>query len=942
MKRAFSLLIGLLCVCYCYSQPLVWHNYYAKDAGYGLVDVGNYIFSIRTNQLIKYQKSTGYFSYSTIPNDVLPCNSAHDSLATMFAGLAADNQGNLWLTTAYYNNVTWGDSVGHLYKYDGNSWTLFSPTLVTAGYTPAPRPVFDRSGNMWFIDSSRLVKYDGNAFTRWDRTNYPLLRWISEYDNFIIDTAGNFWDGIYGYGLLKFDGNSNFTLYDSTVFHTDPNGILSIANISCNPRDNKIYAIRAGVSIDTTFFVFDGTSWNTGYIDTALTSPYYGIHDIFWDNNNNTYYNYPGGLLKFDGNIYSVVSNLPQSNSGSYVRQIGLDPNGMMWVIANGIFCSFDGNTFTSFSDPKAVLPDNNMLPSILDNNGNPWFGFFRADGLTTFNGNAFSTVPVIGPITAMVKDQNGIFYLGSYGPNFIRSYNPVTGIVKNYPFPAGGTATDPVMGLTIDGNGTVWGVWGIDVSYNGLMKIQNDTVISIPNTYTGWLQGYYSSIAADANGNIWMGTYSDPNFPVGANPGSGILKYDGTDFTNYNTSNSGLPENEIGTITFGPSNKLWIATDTKGFTVYDGSTWMVYDTTNTSLPTNHIENFFFKNGKTLVATRMGFSIFDGTNWSTFTIDNSGLVNGDVESVLLDDNCNVWAATECGLSRLVGTCTGDNIIYGTVTEHTRAMVPNVDVYLMKLDAVHNKLVPIDNTVTDAAGNYQFATHDTDVYVYALPNAAQLTTILPSYNDTALVQQQASLIHVNGGIIQKNIVCHQPLANPGNLSLTGVVMAANTGNATDYRLYLMLNDEPVATCVTSIDGHFSFTNMAPGTYTIWVDKMGIDNGVAPSVTFTGNDTVETVLHDTFLEILTVGIPETTTKSLDIYPNPSHGRIMCTVTSDVSETAVMNVYDMNGMVVHETKVSNGTQTVDLSSLPNGIYIVRVVSSFATQQERLVIVK
>ena len=43
------------------------------------------------------------------------------------------------------------------------------------------------------------------------------------------------------------------------------------------------------------------------------------------------------------------------------------------------------------------------------------------------------------------------------------------------------------------------------------------------------------NSIAIDGSGNKWIGTWN------------GLAKFDGTNWTVYNTSNSGLPENIIG-----------------------------------------------------------------------------------------------------------------------------------------------------------------------------------------------------------------------------------------------------------------------------------------------------------------------------------------------------------------------------------------------------------
>jgi ligand-binding sensor domain-containing protein len=63
----------------------------------------------------------------------------------------------------------------------------------------------------------------------------------------------------------------------------------------------------------------------------------------------------------------------------------------------------------------------------------------------------------------------------------------------------------------------------------------------------------YVYAIAIDGGGNKWIGTLE------------GLAKFDGVNWTVYNTSNSGLPDNYVGAIAIDGRGNKWIGTDMEG-----------------------------------------------------------------------------------------------------------------------------------------------------------------------------------------------------------------------------------------------------------------------------------------------------------------------------------------------------------------------------------------
>jgi hypothetical protein len=86
--------------------------------------------------------------------------------------------------------------------------------------------------------------------------------------------------------------------------------------------------------------------------------------------------------------------------------------------------------------------------------------------------------------------------------------------------------------------------------------------------------------VRIDSEGNKWM--LSD-----------GLVKFDGKDWTVYNTSNSGLPANGV-TLSLDDADNKWIGTS-KGLVKFDGKDWTVYTTSNSGMP-------FYKNSNNVDA----------------------------------------------------------------------------------------------------------------------------------------------------------------------------------------------------------------------------------------------------------------------------------------------------------------------------------------------------
>jgi ligand-binding sensor domain-containing protein len=67
------------------------------------------------------------------------------------------------------------------------------------------------------------------------------------------------------------------------------------------------------------------------------------------------------------------------------------------------------------------------------------------------------------------------------------------------------------------------------------------------------------------------------------------IAKFDGINWTVYNTSNSGLPNDWVWAIAIDLEGNKWIGTLGGGLAKFDGINWTVYNTSNSGLPYNDV-----------------------------------------------------------------------------------------------------------------------------------------------------------------------------------------------------------------------------------------------------------------------------------------------------------------------------------------------------------------
>ncbi len=163
----------------------------------------------------------------------------------------------------------------------------------------------------------------------------------------------------------------------------------------------------------------------------------------------------------------------------------------------------------------------------------------------------------------------------------------------------------------------------------------------------------WVKDIALDAQGNKWIATNS-----------GGLVKFDGNNWSVFNTHNSGIAQDALRCVAIDNSGNVWVGSKSNGISIYDGSSWTNYDESNTPLLSDHIfEITFDQYNVAWIGTGMeGMYKFDGTTWTNYTYGASYLPGEFVYCITIDENNIKWIGTDGGLARY------DDV---TFTQYTR-------------------------------------------------------------------------------------------------------------------------------------------------------------------------------------------------------------------------------------------------------------------------------
>ena len=535
-------------------------------------------------------------------------------------------------------------------------------------------------GELWVgTEYNGLAKVTGNDIEKFDMKNAGFLS-NQHLSGFYFNTDGTMLVGGIAY-LYVFDGKKCTARYD-----INPLSPYAYVKKIRTDRDGRIWVACYDALNRYNLCVFTSSDL------VPYSIPYGKVNNIETDKDGYLWIATNNGLVKFDGSDFTHFTPDNSGLSETNITDLTADENGNLWMFGDRFITKYDGTNFTAY--PYQLNITNDYLLTIDAADGNNVYVGSRFEGLLKLTDNRLTAVDLIDnllydnsmSLRSGCIDAGGNFYVGSlYG---LQKYNIDT---DDYRFePMSQTAQTET-----DRNGNVWILWPwfttdtclVELTETGnkvymrtdypfseadadLIKFDRKNRLwigtnkglymrdgetwTVYNKNNSILSKSVQSMAFDSSNRLWCGT-----------SGGGLFCFDGTQWSNYTTSNSSLPSDYVGLVTIDNNNVLWLnCRDPRypdkmmseyglGLTCFDGNTWTTYNHNNSPLPSDCFWDVQVDADNRLwIATAgdAGLVCYDGTSWVTYDTDNSGIALNEVTKITLDPKRDlIWFTHYPGL-----------------------------------------------------------------------------------------------------------------------------------------------------------------------------------------------------------------------------------------------------------------------------------------------------
>lgn len=570
---------------------------------------------------------TVYTNWSTYSDDYLPNGLIYD--------IAFDSTGIIWV----------GSEAGITTSGDGLNWMHYDASNTPFLSTNVEGIAIDSGDSVWTVNTDSdpalggLGYFDGATWNYFTSSNSGLpsgtqLRDIAIDGNDVKWMASNA-------GLISYDGTT-------WQHYTTSNSGLSADNVWEVAIDgqNRVWAL-VGNAVD----IFDGTAWTqineTDWPITNVQGRSLAIHGdqvLIAEGSNYR-------VLMFDGATWtSEYMNL--SMYDSYI-----DENGTYWVSGYGVVAKNDGTGWVRYTGYNTGLPTNFNEDIFIDSLGRRWFAngnggiqVFDCPNWEVYGPNNEGLFPNPQPLyqttigTSITEDSDGDIWF---------TYDGTSGYAIQIP----------------DGNYhdyASWVIWHIENSHpnfqaaeevvatsNGkvFIRVYNGGVFMYDKATNTWEHFYYgngltgsaTALGRGPNGSMYVGHYQ------------GLDVYENNTWTPIDLTPQGIEH--VNHIKFDGNNNMWLATSTTGLWKFDGTTWTNWNESNSNIAANYVTSIAIDGANNIYVSAHntqtypyygGFSYFDGTG-NTFTtiLDGSSpLAHKQVEDIAVDAFGNIWTLTQ--------------------------------------------------------------------------------------------------------------------------------------------------------------------------------------------------------------------------------------------------------------------------------------------------------
>ncbi|MCC9169014.1 FG-GAP-like repeat-containing protein [Pontibacter harenae] len=299
------------------------------------------------------------------------------------------------------------------------------------------------------------------------------------------------------------------------------------------------------------------------------------------------------------------------------------------------------------WTNPATGLPSSNVTSIAIDSEDKIWIS--TLSGIAAFENNLWKTYGLNNSsggeeiLNVWATGQSiwvGTEYRGLWefdGSSNWKNYHP-------------NSSGNGIVGFGQDSKGTVWILdkfgsfdkwtgssweeinWYISQGTNLFVDKEDNVWVLSNNTgllkykdgvTTKWSSSWYDKTRPDyiPNGSLHdMVQDADGMYWIASD--GGIMKFDGTNFQVFDTSNSAISSNKTRCLAIDHDGALWIGTRDAGIIRYDGTTWTTYNTVNSPLHSNIINSIAVDgDNKIWVANGYNHLISGGQGKGVFVLD---------------------------------------------------------------------------------------------------------------------------------------------------------------------------------------------------------------------------------------------------------------------------------------------------------------------------------
>ena len=297
------------------------------------------------------------------------------------------------------------------------------------------------------------------------------------------------------------------------------------------------------------------------------------------------------------------------------------------------------------FNSSNSGIVSDTVTGVYIDNNNAVWVGTVR--GVSKLDGGKWtnytsSNMPLLGNgVVRAITQFNGDYYFGGYGFYSLINFDGTNW--NTVP----GISVNEITTLESDNAGNLW----IGTNDNGVMKYDGTNVVNYNSSNSQLPADHVQKIYKDNIGNIWV-TMADLMTYQG-----GIAKYDGNSWQIFTKQNSKLTNDNIHSITEDNLGNMWFGTDSLLLFKYDGTNWTKYDLSE-NITSNYLSSLDVDSkgniwaGLGWFSSERGLIKFDGVNITRYKPSQGFPSDRDILDLKIDSNNSIWIAAWDGLIKL--------------------------------------------------------------------------------------------------------------------------------------------------------------------------------------------------------------------------------------------------------------------------------------------------